>query len=77
MSPFPIKSVPLKKGPILAQKRVDYNGVLVIFKEEIGRSQISPLNLIKILLESWPFLIQNGTLFHPFTDFNTGMLKLY
>ena len=53
--PIPIKSVPLKNGPILAQKMVDSNGILVIFKEEIEHRPIYSLNMTKIPLESTLF----------------------
>ena len=55
MSPFPIKSVALKNGPILAQKRVDSNGILIRFNGEIGLRPISISNMTKIPLESTLF----------------------
>ena len=52
------------KGPVLAQKRVDSNCVLVIFNREIGRSPIYILNISKHTIRIYPFWSQNGTL-HP------------
>ena len=52
MRASPIKFVRIRKGPVLTQKSEDSNGILVIFEIQIGLSPISPLNLIKIPLES-------------------------
>jgi len=63
------------KGPVLAQKRADSNDVLVVFKKEIGRSPISPLNLTKTPLESTLFYAKTGP-FIPMTNFNHGNVTI-
>ena len=68
-----IKFVIGMNGPVLAPKRVDFNGVLVIFKKEIGLRSIYFLNITKTPFNRiYPFLSQNGTL-HPNNSI-TGML---
>jgi len=64
------------KGPILAQKRVDSNGILIRFNREIGLRPISISNMTKIPLESTLFGTQNATL-HPNNEFNRECYHIY
>ena len=47
----PIKFVRIRKGPVLTQKYVDYNVILIRFNGEIGLHPISISNMTKIPLE--------------------------
>ena len=56
----PIKFVRIRKGPVLTQKYVDYNVILIRFNGEIGLHPISISNMTKIPLESSLFWVKTG-----------------
>ena len=72
MSASTIKSLRMKKGPVLAQKRVDwldYHGILVRFNGEIGLRPISILNMTKVPFANLPISI--------WANFNRGNVTIY